>query len=64
MLIGLSNGNLSCITKIYEKYTESFGLTDFYDKLSKPVMYETCDLCEHKQIDIVTEHICSNVAHS
>jgi MerR family transcriptional regulator, light-induced transcriptional regulator len=55
---------ISCITKIYEKYTESFGLTDFYDKLSKPVMYETCDLWEHKQIDIVTEHICSNVAHS
>ena len=27
-------------------------------------MYEISDLWEHKRIDIATEHICSNIAHS
>jgi MerR family transcriptional regulator, light-induced transcriptional regulator len=64
ILTGLSNGNLSHVIEIYEKYTKSFGLTDFYDDILKPVMYKIGDLWEHKRIDIATEHMCSNIAHS
>jgi MerR family transcriptional regulator, light-induced transcriptional regulator len=64
IVTGLSNGNLSHVIEIYEKYTKSFGLTDFYDDLLKPVMYKIGDLWEHKRIDIATEHVCSNIAHS
>jgi MerR family transcriptional regulator, light-induced transcriptional regulator len=64
IVTGLSNGDLSHVIEIYEKYTKSFGLTDFYDDLLKPVMYKIGDLWEHKRIDIATEHVCSNVAHS
>ena len=64
ILTGLSNGNLSHVIEIYEKYTKSFGLTSFYDDLLKPVMYKIGDLWEHKRIDIAAEHVCSNIAHS
>jgi MerR family transcriptional regulator, light-induced transcriptional regulator len=64
IVIGLSNGDLSHVIEIYEKYTKLFGLTDFYDDLLKPVMYKIGDLWEHKRIDIATEHVCSNIAHS
>jgi MerR family transcriptional regulator, light-induced transcriptional regulator len=64
IVTGLSNGDLNYVIKIYEKYTKSFGLTDFYDDLLKPVMYKIGDLWEHKRIDIATEHVCSNIAHS
>lgn len=64
IVTGLSNGDLTYVIEIYEKYTKSFGLTDFYDDLLKPVMYKIGDLWEHKRIDIATEHVCSNIAHS
>ena len=64
ILLGLSNGNLSHIIQIYEKYTESFGLIDFYDDLLKPVLYKIGDLWKDERIDIATEHMCSNLALS
>ena len=60
----LSKGDVSGTIKIYEKYTKFYNLIDFYDNLLKPVMYEVGQLWAEDKIDIATEHVCSNTAHS
>ena len=39
MFAQLTNCNVTGLVDIYEKYSKLFGLTEFYDKLLKPVMY-------------------------
>ena len=36
--------NVNDLVDLYEKYSKLFGLTEFYDKLLKPVMYRVGDL--------------------
>ena len=40
----LNNCNVKGLVDIYEKYSRLFGLSDFYDKLLKPVIYRIGDL--------------------
>ena len=40
----LSDCNVNGLVDLYEKYSRLFGLTEFYDKLLKPVMYRIGDL--------------------
>jgi MerR family transcriptional regulator, light-induced transcriptional regulator len=59
----LLNGcNISGLVDVYEKYSRLFGLSDFYDKLLKPVMYRIGDLWQKGQLDVATEHASTNTA--
>ena len=60
----LNDCNVNAILDIYEKYSRLFGLSDFYDKLLKPVMYRIGDLWQKGQLDVATEHASTNTAIS
>ena len=47
--------------KIYNEYTKSvYSLLDFYEKLLIPVLHKIGDQWEKGEIDVATEHVCSN----
>ncbi|HET8857382.1 MAG TPA: B12-binding domain-containing protein [Nitrososphaeraceae archaeon] len=49
--------------KIYNEYTKSvYSLFDFYEKLLIPVLYKIGDQWANGEIDVATEHVCSNAA--
>ena len=58
----LNDCNVKGLVDIYEKYSRLLGLTDFYDKLLKPVMYRIGDLWHKGQLDVATEHASTNTA--
>src|ERR1051326_1495182 len=58
----LNDCNVKGLVDIYEKYSRLFGLTYFYDKLLKPVMYRIGDLWQKGQLDVATEHASTNTA--
>src|SRR5919197_5997502 len=58
----LSDCNVNGLMEVYEKYSRLFGLTEFYDKLLKPVMYRIGDLWQKGQLDVATEHASTNTA--
>jgi len=60
----LNNCNVKGLVDIYEKYSRLFSLSDFYDKLLKPVMYRIGDLWQKGQLDVATEHASTNTAIS
>ena len=64
MFMLLSDCNVDGLVDLYEKYSRLFGLSEFYDKLLKPVMYRIGDLWQHGQLDVATEHASSNTAIS
>jgi MerR family transcriptional regulator, light-induced transcriptional regulator len=64
MFAQLTNCNVTGLVDIYEKYSKLFGLTEFYDKLLKPVMYRIGDLWQQGQLDVATEHASTNTAIS
>src|SRR5918994_1064428 len=62
-------GNASQVTiedipQEYKKYSKLFGLTEFYDKLFKPVMYRIGDLWKQRKLDVAIEHASTNTAIS
>ena len=60
----LTNGNLESLLNLYDTYTSSFELAEFYENILKHVMYQIGDMWEKKQLAVAAEHIASNVAHS
>ena len=62
VFILLKDCNVKGLVDIYEKYSRLLGLTDFYDKLLKPVMYRIGDLWQKGQLDVATEHASTNTA--
>jgi methanogenic corrinoid protein MtbC1 len=60
----LTDCNIGGLIGLYEKYSKLFGLTEFYDKLLKPVMYRIGDLWEQQKLDVATEHASTNTAIS
>src|ERR671911_1132128 len=60
----LTDCNIGGLIGLYEKYSRMFGLTEFYDKLLKPVMYRIGDLWELGKLDVATEHASTNTAIS
>ena len=60
----LNDCDVKGLVDIYEKYSRLLGLTDFYDKLLKPVMYRIGDLWQKGQLDVATEHAGTNTAIS
>ena len=64
IFILLNDCNFSGLVDLYEKYSKLFGVTEFYDKLLKPVMYRIGDLWEQEKLDVATEHASTNTAIS
>lgn len=64
MLDLLINYDIEALFKIFEKYSRILGLVKFYERLLTPVMYKVGELWSNGTLDIATEHICSNAAHT
>ena len=64
MFTFLTDCNIGGLIALYEKYSKLSGLTEFYDKLLKPVMYRIGDLWEQEKLDVATEHASTNTAIS
>jgi len=60
----LTEGNLQSTLRIYQDYVKIFNITDFLDKILRPVMYKVGDEWESGTISIATEHVASNVAQT
>src|ERR671926_51582 len=60
----LNDCNINGLVDVYEKYSRLFGLTEFYDKLLKPIMYTIGDLWQKGQLDVASEHASTNTAIS
>ena len=57
----LKNYELDELISIYYDYTKSvYSLLDFYEKLLIPVLHKIGDQWANGDIDIATEHVCSN----
>jgi methanogenic corrinoid protein MtbC1 len=53
------------LVQIYNEYTKSvYSLLDFYEKLLIPVLYKIGDQWANGEIDVATEHVCSNVINN
>ena len=63
MLDLLINYDIEALFKTFE-YSRIFGLVKFYERLLTPVMYKVGELWSKGTLDIATEHICSNAAHT
>jgi methanogenic corrinoid protein MtbC1 len=64
MLDLLKNYDMQGLLEIFEKYYLNFGLAKFFERLLTPVMYTVGDLWDRGVLDVATEHICSNAAHT
>jgi MerR family transcriptional regulator, light-induced transcriptional regulator len=64
MLNLLKNYDIQYLFEIFEKYCPDFGLAKFFERLLTPVMYTVGDLWSKGVLDVATEHICSNAAHT
>ena len=57
----LKNYELNDLINIYNEYTKSvYSLLDFYEKLLIPILHKIGDQWAKGEIDVPTEHVCSN----
>ena len=59
----LKNGEVENILRIVKTYNSEKTLASFYDNILKQVLYEIGSLWEQNELDIATEHVCSNIAN-
>ncbi|MDN5846228.1 MAG: cobalamin-dependent protein [Candidatus Nitrosocosmicus sp.] len=59
----LKNGDIDKIIKVAEQYKKQESLSEFYDHILKPVLYEIGNLWQQNKLDMGTEHVCSNFAN-
>lgn len=64
MLELLMRNDIRSLVDIFERYSHFFGLVRFYESLLVPVMYNVGELWEAGRLNVATEHICSNAAHT
>ena len=65
LLEKLKSYEINDILKIYNDYTKSiYTLLDFYEKILIPVLYKIGDQWENGEIDVATEHVCSNAVNN
>ncbi|HEX7141407.1 MAG TPA: B12-binding domain-containing protein [Nitrososphaeraceae archaeon] len=61
----LKNYAINDLIKLYNEYTKTnYLLLDFYEKLLIPVLYKIGNQWENGEIDIATEHVCSNAVNN
>ena len=65
LLEKLKSYEINEILKLYNDYTKSiYSLLDFYEKILIPVLYKIGDQWENGEIDVATEHVCSNAVNN
>jgi MerR family transcriptional regulator, light-induced transcriptional regulator len=65
LLENLKMYEINDLVKIYNEYTKSvYSLLDFYEKLLIPVLYKIGDQWANGEIDVATEHVCSNAVNN
>ncbi len=64
MLELLIRNDTNSLLDIFERYSQFYGLLKFYERLLAPVMYLVGELWKSGRLDVATEHVCSNVAHT
>jgi methanogenic corrinoid protein MtbC1 len=64
MLKLLIRNDTNSLVDIFERYSQFFGLLKFYERLLAPVMYKVGELWKAGKLDVATEHVCSNAAHT
>ena len=64
MLELLMRNDTKSLVDIFETYSQFFGLVKFYERLLAPVMYKVGEMWEAGRLNVATEHVCSNAAHS
>jgi len=64
MLELLMRNDTKSLVDIFEKYSQFFGLVKFYERLLAPVMYKVGEMWEAGRLNVATEHVCSNAAHT
>jgi len=65
LLDKLKSYEINEILKIYNDYTKTiYSLLDFYEKILIPVLYKIGDQWENGEIDVATEHVCSNAVNN
>ena len=60
----LTEGNIEECIKIYKNYVEIFNISDFFDKILRPVMSKIGEDWETGKLTIATEHVASNIAQT
>ncbi|MCJ7637969.1 MAG: B12-binding domain-containing protein [Nitrososphaeraceae archaeon] len=61
----LKNYAINDLIKLYNEYTKTnYVLLDFYEKLLIPVLYKIGNQWENGEIDVATEHVCSNAVNN
>jgi methanogenic corrinoid protein MtbC1 len=63
VLYALKNGEVEKILRIVDIYIGETSLAEFYEDILKQVLYKIGDLWEQNELDIATEHICSNITN-
>jgi methanogenic corrinoid protein MtbC1 len=63
LYLSLAAGDVESATRIYEESKNILSLEEFYDKILKPVMYDIGMKWEKSEIDVATEHVCTNTAY-
>lgn len=59
----LTNGQRDEMIKIYETFTRSSSVEEFFEKILRPVMYEIGVLWAENKLGVAAEHIASNIVH-
>ena len=60
----LTDGNIEECIKIYREYVQIFNISDFFDKILRPVMSKIGSDWEAGKLAIASEHVASNVAQT
>jgi methanogenic corrinoid protein MtbC1 len=60
----LTDGNIEECIKIYKEYIEIFNISDFFDKILRPVMTKIGSDWASGKLAIATEHVASNIAQT
>ncbi|MER3408369.1 MAG: hypothetical protein C4292_06540, partial [Nitrososphaera sp.] len=60
----LAAANLEGAAKLYERNEGRLGMEGFYDKVLTPAMHRVGQMWERGEMDVATEHVCTNVAHA
>lgn len=60
----LTDGNIEECIKIYKEYVQIFNISDFFDKILRPVMSKIGSDWVTGKLAIATEHVASNVAQT
>lgn len=59
-----TQGDVKSSLLVYENFVNLFSVSDFFDKILRPVMYKIGDDWATNKISIATEHVASNVAQA